>query len=341
MAARKPSMADVARRAGVSPATVCNVLGSRKPVDRELAGQVRAAVAELGYEVDTRRIATAQRQGAHHQPAGAEPGEPVFTSFIAAIERCVRDEGYDIVVASSGDDEATERARLSALLSWRPAGIVVIPCTDAFAARGQLDALGNPYVIADRAVEGQNADTVGVDDEHAAAMAARHLLDLGHRDVLVVASSLTLANIRERCAGVGRAFGDAGLPQPRLVEVGLTFDSVADRLTEWLAGHARPTAMIALTNFASLGCVGGLRAHRHPGARAGVAGRLRRLCVDERGGAVAHGGAPAGRTGRLRGVEPAAKPHCWRRLAAGASALGLRTQGSPFDRPKIRQGLCP
>jgi DNA-binding LacI/PurR family transcriptional regulator len=248
-------MADVARRAGVSPATVCNVLGSRKPVDRELALRVRAAVAELGYEVD--RVASQLRSGKARIITLLVPSleNPFFTAFIAAIERCVRDEGYDIVVASSGDDEATERARLSALLSWRPAGLVVIPCTDAFAARGQLDALGIPYVIADRATGGQNADTVGVDNEHAAAMAASHLLDLGHRDVLLVASSLTLANIRERCVGVGRAFADAGVPPPRLVEVGQTFDAAADRLTEWLGEHAPPTAMIALTNFATFGAL--------------------------------------------------------------------------------------
>ena len=253
MAARKPSMADVARRAGVSPATVCNVLGSRKPVDRALAGRVRAAVAELGYEVD--RVASQLRSGKARIITLLVPSleNPFFTAFIAAIERCARDEGYDIVVASSGDDEATERARLSALLSWRPAGVVVIPCTDAFAARDQLDAPGIPYVIADRAIEGQNADTVGVDNERAAAMAASHLLDLGHRDVLVLASSLALANIRERCAGVGRAFAEAGVPQPRLVEFGQTFDGVADRLTQWLGEHACPTAMIALTNFATFG----------------------------------------------------------------------------------------
>ena len=255
MTVRKPSMADVARRAGVSPATVCNVLGNRKPVDRERAERVRAAVAELGYEVD--RVASQLRSGKARILTLLVPSleNPFFTAFIAAVERCVRDQGYDIVVASSGDDEATERARLSALLSWRPAGVVVIPCTDAFAAHRQLDAPGIPYVIADRAVEGQNADTVGVDNEHAAAMAASHLLDLGHRDVLVVASSLTLANIRERCAGVGRAFGDAGLPRPQVVEVGLMFDGVADRLTEWLGEHACPTAMIALTNFATFGAL--------------------------------------------------------------------------------------
>jgi DNA-binding LacI/PurR family transcriptional regulator len=255
MTVRKPSMADVARRAGVSPATVCNVLGSRKPVDRGLVERVRAAVAELGYEVD--RIASQLRSGKARIITLLVPSleNPFFTSFIAAIERCVSDEGYDIVVASSGDDEATERARLSALLSWRPAGVAVIPCTDAFAARSQLDALDIPYVIADRATGGQNADTVTVDNEHAAAMAASHLLDLGHRDVLVVASSLTLANIRERCAGVGRAFSDAGEPQPQLVEVGLTFDGAADRLAKWLQEHVRPTAMIALTNFATFGAL--------------------------------------------------------------------------------------
>ena len=52
---------------------------------------------------------------------------------------------HDIIVASSNDVEAVERTRLAALLSWRPAGAIIIPCTDAFATRDALDGSGVPH----------------------------------------------------------------------------------------------------------------------------------------------------------------------------------------------------
>lgn len=253
---RKPAtMRDVALRAGVSPATVSNVLGQRKPVDPALAERVRRAAAELDYEID--RAASQLRSGKAQVVAILVPSleNPFFTSLIAAVERSLAADGYDIIVASSGDDAATERKRLAALLSWKPAGAVVVPSTDRFAARGLLDGSRVPYVIVDRVAEDPGADAVTVDNEAAAAAAARHLLGLGHRELLVVASSLALANIRERCEGVRAVWRAAGLPEPALLEVGLSFDEIAERIDAHLERHGRPTAVLALTNFATLGVI--------------------------------------------------------------------------------------
>lgn len=253
---RKPAtMRDVAQRAGVSPATVSNVLGQRKPVDAALAERVRRAAAELDYAVD--RAASQLRSGKTRVVAIVVPSleNPFFTSLIAAVERSVAADGYDIVVASSGDDGATERSRLAALLSWRPAGVVVVPCADSFGARDLLVGARVPYVVVDRVAADLAADVVTVDNDGAAGAAARHLLGLGHRDLLVVASSLALANIRERCDGVRAVWRAAGLSAPAVLEVGLSFDEIAERVDAHLVAHGRPTAVLALTNFATLGVI--------------------------------------------------------------------------------------
>ncbi len=112
--------------------------------------------------------------------------------------------------------------------------------------------------MVDRVAADDWADAVMVDNAGAARLAADHLLGLGHARVLVAASSLALANIRERCDGIAAAFAHAGLDAPEVIEVGLTFDTVAERLEAWLAARGRPSAIIALTNFATLGVLAAL-----------------------------------------------------------------------------------
>ncbi len=95
---------------------------------------MRAAAAALDYRID--RAASQLRSGKARVVAVLVPSleNPFFTSIVAGLERAANREGYDIIVASANDDAAIEAARLAALLSWRPSGVIVIPSTDAFPA---------------------------------------------------------------------------------------------------------------------------------------------------------------------------------------------------------------
>jgi DNA-binding LacI/PurR family transcriptional regulator len=250
---KPPTMRDVAALAGVSPATVSNVLSERKSVDPDMVQRVRKAADELGYQVD--RFASQLRSGRTQIVAVLVPAidNPYFTSLIGALERHARADGYDIIIASSNDTDEGERGRLATLMSWRPAGIVIAPTGDSFAGRDLLNDGRVPYVVLDRVPDDPGADSVTVDNIAAAADAAHHLLALGHRSILVVASSLKLANIRERYHGICDTYEKAGLPRPAVVEGGMTFQSIHERIRPALAAAERPTGIIALTNFATLG----------------------------------------------------------------------------------------
>jgi len=247
------SIKDVARRAGVSAGTVSNVFSGNRAVKSDLVERVRSAASELGYQPD--RAASQLRAGKAKIVAALVPdlNNPFFTSLIAAIEARVRGEGYDIIVASSHSDAEEEARRLSALLGWRPAGVVIIPCNDDFSSRDLLAGSGVPFVVADRVPSFFEGDAVTVDNVDAGRKAAEHLLALGHKRFVVAASSMTLQNIRERCAGIEAALAKEGLAAPTLIEVGLDFDTAAERLGIFMEGEPQATAFIALTNFATLG----------------------------------------------------------------------------------------
>ena len=246
------SINDVAKMAGVSPATVSNVLTGRKPVSPKLVKRVQAAVKALDYRADPR--ASMLRSGEARIIAVLVPDldNPFFTSIVSAVEQCLGPEAYEVIVASSRGEEEVEKSRLKAILAWRPAGLIVIPCSDDFPGRELIESSGCPYVIADRVTDILSADTVSLDNEDAGAIGARHLIDLGHKDVLIAASSLRLANIRQRCRGAGEVLRSHGLPEPTIVELGLTIDEASAKLSAWLDKNPAPTAVQALTNFTTL-----------------------------------------------------------------------------------------
>jgi LacI family transcriptional regulator len=177
---------------------------------------------------------------------------PFFTSVVSAVEQCLGPEAYEVIVASSHGEQEVEKSRLKAILAWRPAGLVVIPCSDDFPGREVIESSGTPYVIADRVTDNLNADTVSVDNEEAGAIGARHLIDLGHQDILIAASSLSLANIRQRCSGARQAMRVRGLPEPIVVELGFGIDVASASLSRWFDENPPPTAIQALTNLTTL-----------------------------------------------------------------------------------------
>jgi LacI family transcriptional regulator, galactose operon repressor len=247
-----PTIRDVARLAGVSPATVSNVLGERKPVDAALAERVRNAAAELGYRVH--RAASQLRSGRAKVVAALVPSleNPFFTALIAALERCAGAEGYEIIVGSSGEQETTEESRLAALLSWRPAGVFIVPCRDAFASRHLLAAERVPFVAVDRVCDNALDDYVTIDNSAAAASAAAHLVALGHRHILVAASTLALANIRERCGAIAEVVGREPGGRVEVLELGSAFDIAAERMETRMRSGPLPGAAVAVSNYTTM-----------------------------------------------------------------------------------------
>lgn len=251
MAKNSVSIKDVAAAAGVSTATVSNVFSGKKPVKDALAAKVRKAADQLGYHMN--RAASTLRSGRNQIVAVMVPdlADPFFTSVIREIENLAKQDGFEIIVANSDNDTENERSRLDALLSWKPAGLVIIPSTDELPAR-LYDAKSDvALVLADRVKDMSLADSIKIDNAGAGAIAAKYLCELGHRHILIVASDDCIEPIRERVRGATEqvaAFGGTA----DIVAVGNRPEAGADILGHWMDRNARPTAMIGLTDMATL-----------------------------------------------------------------------------------------
>ena len=259
MSQRRSTIKDVAAQAGVSIATVSNVFSNAKPVNPDLRKRVEDAAAALDYRLD--RAASQLRSGQARVVGILVPDldDVFFTGLISRLEVMAEKDGYDVIVASSRNDPVLEKSRLHALLSWRPAGLIAVPCCDDVPDLLRSESQRLPMVLADRLAPKETfADSVLIDNAAAGALAARHLIDSGHENILIAASDLTIWPIRERVRGATEAITAAGGPAPCVLELGSSAERGAEMFSLWLDANAPPGAVFGLTNVATLAVLSGL-----------------------------------------------------------------------------------
>jgi LacI family transcriptional regulator len=201
---------DVARRSGVSPATVSRVLSGRRNVDPNLSEKVRAAVAELGYRPNG--VARNLRRASTNLWAVviSDIENPFFTSLVRGLEDVAQTEGYHVVLCNSDEDPAKEAAYASAVLTEQMAGVVISPSSSPDGVM-QLHEARTPMVLIDRRVEGVEADTVLVDNEDGAAEGVRHLIEGGHSRIACITGPRRVSTAMDRLAGYRTALRTAGI----------------------------------------------------------------------------------------------------------------------------------
>ena len=251
---KMPSIRTVASLAGVSTATVSNVLNKRRTVAPDLAERVLSAVQQLGYIADLGASRLRSRKSSVIGVLVPDIGNPFFGAFVATLEGEARRDQYNLMIVSSGGDPVQEADRLRALLTWRPAGVIVIPCDDTLAARSVASAAGVPMVAADRVPSGEAIDLVSVDNHDITAQVARHLIAGGRRHILVAAAHMAISNVQERCGGVQAAVLGTDT-QMEILEVGHTIDESRARIAARLAAGSLPDALFTLNNLTTLGAL--------------------------------------------------------------------------------------
>jgi DNA-binding LacI/PurR family transcriptional regulator len=254
---RAPRIRDVAARAGVGVGTVSRVLNDSPGVADATRERVRAVMEELGY----RPSATARNLSlGRTQTLGVIA--PFFTSP-SVVERL---RGIDDVVGRSPYDLTlfnieTRDQRRAALRRFgrrdRVDGLIIIslPLTPG-EVRG-LNRAGLPAVLVD--VAHALLPHVAIDDVGGGAMAARHLLEAGHRDIAFVGdveqNPFGFASSERRLQGFRAALHEAGMTlAPGYVKRGPFGRATAGRLTrQLLALRRRPTAVFAASDVQAFG----------------------------------------------------------------------------------------
>lgn len=263
------TLADVARRAGVSPATVSRIInGSSKPVTEALRTRVLAAVEELQYVPNAHAQSLARAQRNTVGVIVHNVSDPYFAEITSGLWRVATEHGRLVIICNTYRDPRRELEYVELLRAQQVAAIILTGSgyhdaafTKALDAKLKVyeDSGGRVAVIGRHE---HSSDAVIPANEMGGYLLGRELYELGHRRIGVVAGPRQLTTTTDRVAGVRRATREYGanLPSRRIVYADFDRDSGAAAAAALLDAEPDLTAIAALNDVMAIGALNMLRA---------------------------------------------------------------------------------
>jgi LacI family transcriptional regulator len=232
---------DVARRAGVSIATVSRVLRRSAPVHDATRLRVEDAVEQLGFVPSRLGVSLAERRHAANGVVFPDLSGPYFAEVVLGYEEVTSRLGRSVLILSTreqADPDATVRE-----LASRVDGLALFDATVGEGTVRSIVAGGLPVVLlARRDVEG--ADAVATENAASAERLTEHLLGHGHRRLAFLGDPGHAFDVAERLAGMRAALARAGLPAAEPVACASGEASARAAATALLASPDRPDAVV-------------------------------------------------------------------------------------------------
>jgi DNA-binding LacI/PurR family transcriptional regulator len=253
------TLAEVARRAGVTPATVSNVLRERGKVGAATRQRVLDAVKALDYRPHLTARALAEGCTPTIALMVSSIANPFYPEFALAVERAARHSGRFLIVCNTNEDPEILRTYLHQIAGSLSEGILVMNAEVEFDELRSTQARGTPVVLCmwERPDEPPAIPCVAVNFAEAGALAARHLLELGHTRIGVVVGGSRNGVQAARYEGFRAALKTAGVAhRPR--DVRFSVDSIQggyDAATQLLDAHDDLTALFSTNDLPALGAM--------------------------------------------------------------------------------------
>ena len=267
-AARRPSMADVAARVGVSYQTVSRVLNEPELVRPDTRDRVREAIAELGY---TRNRAARALKTTRSSLIGVlTDGSSLFgpSETTTAIETAAREAGYAVLLTTvshgrnaDGTSQQVDQEVGAQLLGSGADGILVVAAHEAMIPAVEALARSMPVLaVSAEAPTAPGVEVVGVDQQLGARQVVEHLARTGCRSVVHMAGPADWFDARTRRTGFERALTDLGLDGEAIGPGDWTPRSGYE-LTVRLIREGLPEAIFAANDMMAIGVIHALHEH--------------------------------------------------------------------------------
>jgi LacI family transcriptional regulator len=262
------TLADVARRAGVSPATASRIInGSPKPVTDALRERVLAAVEELQYVPNAHAQLLAR---SHRTAIGVivhDVSDPYFAEITRGLQRVATAHGRLVIICNSYRDPVKELEYVELLRAHQVAAIVLAGSgyhdedfTKALDGKLRVyESTGGRVAVIGR--HEHAGDAVVPDNDMGGYLLASHLFELGHERIGVIAGPKQLTTTTDRLAGFRRAAREHGhkLPAARVAYADFDRTSGAEAAAALLDAEPGLTALAALNDSMAIGALSLLR----------------------------------------------------------------------------------
>jgi DNA-binding LacI/PurR family transcriptional regulator len=237
-------MLDVARRSGVSAATVSNVLHGTAPVAATTRLRVLEAIEELGYRQN--EVARSLKRRATRTLGVVIPDalNPFHATVALQVERRAHRDGFAVLIAETQNDPATESDQVRALVGRRVDGVIFPAVTAGSTIPSELLDRGIPVVVVSFEGSDPRLGVIAVDEHAAMEQVVGHLTGLGHRRIAFAHSGAHEESVDRRPDALAAALRRRGLePAPQddgATAVCCTNDVIAMALMDRLERDGRP-----------------------------------------------------------------------------------------------------
>ena len=251
------NIAEIARRANVSTATVSRTINQSGPVKAATARKVWRVVAEMNYYPNSHARALVSGRSRLLGLIVSDITNPFFSELIRAFETPAAQQQYDLLITSTDYETTRMTATLRRMLERKVDGVAVMTSEMDLGLIRELSRRGVPIVFMDVGQMGPRMSHVSIDYGNGIVQAVEHVLGLGHRQVAFISGPLDLHSARTR----RQAFLDTMrahrlVPDRRLIREGThTAEGGQREMAALLRRSRRPTAVVASNDWTAIGAL--------------------------------------------------------------------------------------
>jgi LacI family transcriptional regulator len=253
---RRIKLQDVARDAGVSPATVSRAIAQPQLVNAATLARVKSSAARLGYVPGGAARALASGRSMTIGAVVPTLDSGIFARALQSMQTMLSRHGFQLLVASHDYNAAAEAEAIRVLLTRGVDGLMLVGAERPAATWELLEGAGVAVVLT--WCGDARVSSVTVDNEKSGKLAAEHLIQLGHKRIGAVVGSLQFNDRQKaRLAGIRAALHEAALHLPDWLvsEQPLTLAGGRTGCSAMLALEQPPTAIIGGIDMLAIGCI--------------------------------------------------------------------------------------
>jgi len=253
VSASRPTILDVAARAGVSKSLVSLALSGSPKVSEKSRKRILRASNELGYRPNAAARSLAIQKSRTLGVLVLDLHNPVFAEILDGVQTEVRQHGFTTMLISGGDDPALERAEIDTLQQFQIEGLILISHRLAPAVLREIAEEVPTVTVTRDDIHVPRMDMVCNDDVAGARLAVDHLVSLGHRRIVCLSGGDNPVS-HSRAQGYSEAMADHGLSDyAQIVSGGLSDTAGYSAGTRAL--ELSPTAFFVANDIGAMGAI--------------------------------------------------------------------------------------
>lgn len=252
---------DIARKAGVSLATVSRVINDFPSVSDKSKQKVESAIKELNYIPSAYARGLSRNQSNIIGVIVPEISNPFFSELINGISDIADRQGLNVLLFNTDENIDKEMRAMRILQEYRIRGLIITPAAGSNEYDKKyvetFESMNLPIVLVDRNIKNSNFDGIYFDDKAVLYRITSLLIENGHKDIALLAGNPDHIVAQKRIEGYHDAFEAAELkPYPQNILTGdFTIESAYLLTKHLILTNRIPTAFIGITNMLSMGCL--------------------------------------------------------------------------------------